>query len=150
MRTRLDHATVVTPAGDAVAVHDDHTIEFKNERITWLGPTAAAAERPPADETVDASRYLVIPGLVNTHHHLFQSITRCRKSVQDATLFDWLVGQYPIWRHLDYDTLKLAATISLAELLLSGGTTTSDHHYLFPRGNNVRLEAVLEAADALG
>lgn len=154
MVTRLNHATVITPRGNDVAVLHDHTIEFEGPRITGVFSPAERSARGAVARTnaneIDGSRWLVIPGLVNTHHHLFQSLTRGRPAVQNATLFEWLVGQYPVWRGLDHAALKLAATISLAELLLGGGTTTSDHHYLFPRGSNVQIEAVLEAAESLG
>lgn len=93
---------------------------------------------------------LVIPGLINTHHHLYQSLTRCMPAVQNAPLFKWLTTLYPFWRELTYDALHQAATISMAELLLSGCTTTSDHQYIFPVDRDVRLEAVLEAAELLG
>lgn len=105
--------------------------------------------RAPA-EILNAHGRILIPGLVNTHHHLFQSLTRCMPSVQNAPLFEWLTALYPVWRELGYDALRQAALVSLSELLLSGGTTTSDHHYLFPRDRNVAIEAILEAADALG
>lgn len=114
---------------------------------------AAQAGRLPAEqqvEVIDAADRLVIPGLVNTHHHLYQSLTRCMPAVQNATLFEWLTTLYPVWRGLSYDALRQAATISIAELLLGGCTTTSDHHYLFPRHRDVKLEAVLEAAELLG
>ena len=115
-----------------------------------------AGREPPitgdSDKTtvIDGRRSLIIPGLVNTHHHLYQSLTRCMPSVQTACLFDWLTTLYPRLRELSYETLRQAATISIAELLLSGCTTTSDHHYVFPAGRDVKIEAVLEAAEALG
>lgn len=99
---------------------------------------------------IDGSRCLVIPGLINTHHHLYQSLTRGMKSVQNASLFEWLTALYPRWRELDSEILWHAATISIAELLLNGCTTTSDHHYLFPADRDVKLEAVLQAAEAMG
>jgi len=115
----------------------------------------AGREPPIAPETddtavVDGRHSLVIPGLVNTHHHLFQSLTRCMPTVQQASLFDWLTTLYPLWRELSFDALRQAATISLAELLLNGCTTTSDHHYMFPADRDVKIEAVLEAAESLG
>src|SRR5207248_1071073 len=137
----------------------DHSIEFDKGQITAIAPSTAPVPAPDnagksairdpqsaiVPDVIDGSRLLVIPGLVNTHHHLFQSLTRCHPSVQNAKLFDWLTRQYPIWRRMDYESLKLAATISMAEMLLGGATTTSDHQYLFPRGSDVRIEAVLEA-----
>lgn len=114
---------------------------------------AIQAGHLPVDQQVDvisARNRLVIPGLVNTHHHLFQSLTRCMPAVQNATLFEWLTALYPVWRGLSYDALRQAAMVSIAELLLGGCTTTSDHQYLFPRHRDVSIEAVLEAAESLG
>ncbi|MGQ9652224.1 MAG: 8-oxoguanine deaminase [Phycisphaerae bacterium] len=99
---------------------------------------------------IDGRDCLVIPGLINTHHHLFQSLTRCAPHVQNACLFEWLVGLYPHWQHLTYEALHQAALISIAELILNGCTTTSDHMYLFPPASDVAAEAVLRAAETLG
>src|SRR5437870_11469243 len=125
MATRIDHATIITPQGDGVATLADHAVTFDGGQVAYLGPTADAnqsAIRNPKSamglDIVDGSRLLVIPGLVNTHHHLFQTLTRGHRAVQSAKLFDWLVRQYPIWRHMDYEALKAAATISMAEMLL--------------------------------
>ena len=117
--------------------------------ILACGP-AADLSGNQADEVIDASKHLIIPGLVNTHHHLYQSLTRGLKSVQDAPLFDWLTHLYARWQRIDYQAVKAAAQISIAELLLSGCTTTSDHFYVFPRGSDVAIEAVLEAAESMG
>lgn len=114
-----------------------------------VGP-ATTLEHHPADEVIDASSHVVVPGFVNAHHHLYQSLTRCLPGVQSVGLFDWLTALYERWQRLDYDTLRLAAQVSIAELLIGGCTTTSDHFYLFPRDSDVRLEAVLEAAESLG
>lgn len=117
-----------------------------------LGAEALGAGTQAAfvDEVIDASKHLVIPGLVNTHHHLYQSLTRGLKCVQDAPLFGWLTALYQRWKDIDFEAVKLASQISIAELLLSGCTTTSDHFYIFPQGSNVGLHAVLEAAESLG
>ncbi len=155
MTLRIDHATVIAHRRGKPVVLEDHSILIDGGSITDVRP--AAEHRAPASgptdrpqEVIDASRHLVIPGLVNTHHHLYQSLTRCLKSAQDAPLFDWLTVLYEKWKGLDYESVKLASQISIAELLLSGCTTTSDHFYLFPRNSDVRLEAVLEAAESLG
>ena len=121
--------------------------------IEWA--LAAQSGRVPPEAAadvlvIDGESYLVVPGLVNTHHHLFQSLTRCFPAVQSAPLFEWLTTLYERWRAVDYAGLRQAATASLAELALAGCTITSDHHYLFPRGSDVRLEAILEAAEAVG
>lgn len=227
MRTRIDHATIVTCRQSRPVVLRDTSITFQDGVITTVEPTPPAqgtpppaASAPPLAELVgrplgailirmgritgdqfaralrqqerthcvigqtllemrlvteadiewalsvqagrqpsatlqdivviDGSSHLVVPGLVNTHHHLFQSLTRCLPEVQAAPLFGWLTTLYEKWRAVDYALLKQAATASLAELALSGCTLTSDHHYLFPAGRDVRLEAIIEAAEAVG
>lgn len=102
------------------------------------------------DVITDGTDWLVIPGPINTHHHLFQSLTRCMPAVQNVGLFDWLVNLYPVWGRLDDEALCLAARISLAELLVGGCTTSVDHMYLFPAGSEVRLESVIQVAAELG
>jgi cytosine/adenosine deaminase-related metal-dependent hydrolase len=102
------------------------------------------------DETIDASGCTVTPGLINTHHHLYQSLTRCLKSTQNAKLFDWLAGLYEVWRRMDFEAVKLGSQISMAEMLLSGCTTTNDMFYVYPSESNVRAEAVIEGAHELG
>lgn len=101
------------------------------------GKIAAIYEEAPplsADREIDASDLLVTPGLVNTHHHLYQTLTRNLPGAQNASLFGWLKYHYEIWRGLDEEMLAVATTTGLAELLLSGCTLTSDHHYVFPAG----------------
>ncbi|AOW15731.1 hydroxydechloroatrazine ethylaminohydrolase [Hydrogenophaga crassostreae] len=122
----------------------------KDRRIAWLGP---AAELPPAlreeaHEVIDARGHLVTPGLVNTHHHMYQSLTRAIPGVQDAELFSWLRGLYPIWAGLTPEMVQVSTQVAMAELLLSGCTTSSDHLYIYPNG--VRLEDSIEAAQTIG
>jgi cytosine/adenosine deaminase-related metal-dependent hydrolase len=104
--------------------------------------------RPAADETVDLGGALVTPGLVNTHHHLYQTLTRAR--AQEADLFTWLRTLYPVWAGIDAEAEYAAARTGLAELALSGCTTVFDHHYLFPPGVEGLLEAEVQAAGELG
>jgi cytosine/adenosine deaminase-related metal-dependent hydrolase len=110
--------------------------------------TAAGAGEPPDGETTDLGGALVTPGLVNTHHHLYQTLTRAR--ALDANLFEWLQALYPIWARLDEDAEHAAARTGLAELVLPGCTTVFDHHYVFPRGVTGLIEAEVEAARELG
>jgi 8-oxoguanine deaminase len=122
----------------------------RDHRIDWIGPSA---DLPPelrgeASEVIDAHGYLVTPGLVNTHHHMYQSLTRAIPGVQNAELFGWLRGLYPIWAGLTPEMVQVSTQIAMAELLLSGCTTSSDHLYLYPNG--VRLEDSIEAAQAIG
>ncbi len=112
-----------------------------------IGATGAGDE-PEADERVDLGGAVVTPGLVNTHHHLYQTLTRAR--AQDADLFAWLRELYPVWSGIDAEAEYAAARAGLAELALSGCTTVFDHHYVFPRGRTGLVEAEVQAAQELG
>jgi 8-oxoguanine deaminase len=101
-----------------------------------------------ADEVIDARGQIVIPGLVNTHHHFYQTLTRAVPAAQDAELFTWLKTLYPIWARLTPEMAFVSTQTAMAELLLSGCTTSSDHLYLFPNGT--RLDDTLEAAARIG
>ena len=101
-----------------------------------------------ADEMIDARGQIVIPGLVNTHHHMYQTLTRVIRPAQDCELFEWLRTLYPIWARLTPEMAHVSTQTAMAELLLSGCTTTSDHLYLYPNG--VRLDDTIEAAAAIG
>jgi 8-oxoguanine deaminase len=103
---------------------------------------------PGADERVDLAGAVVTPGLVNTHHHLYQTLTRAR--AQQADLFTWLRELYPVWARIDAEAEYAAARTGLAELALSGCTTVFDHHYVFPRGRSGLIEAEVRAARELG
>lgn len=119
---------------------------IRGHRIEAIG---AAAELPQqADQVIDASDHLVMPGLINTHHHMFQSLTRSVPAVQNAELFGWLRGLYPIWAGLTPEMVKVSTQVAMAELLLSGCSTSSDHLYLYPNG--VRLDDSIEAAAEIG
>jgi cytosine/adenosine deaminase-related metal-dependent hydrolase len=145
--------TVITPGPDGIRTLPGHSLVFEAGRVVELGPATQYAERIATrefDEVIPGERHVLIPGLVNTHHHLYQSLTRCLPAVQDERLFDWLPKLYKRWRHLDCQAVNLAAKVNIAELLLSGCTTTSDHFYIFPRGGDVKIEAVLDAAEQLG
>ena len=111
---------------------------------------SGAARLPKADRVIDGRHAIAIPGLVNTHHHLYQTLTRAYAPAANAKLFDWLRTLYPIWAKLDEECVHVAALAGMAELLLSGCTTTSDHHYLFPRGRGNLIEAQIEAAQRIG
>ena len=126
----------------------NHHVLIEGNHI--LDVTSDAPPALQADETIDASGCAVIPGLINTHHHLYQSLTRCLKSVQNAKLFDWLNGLYEVWQRIDFEAVKLGSQISLAEMLLSGCTTTNDMFYVYPRESDVKAEAVIEGATELG
>jgi 8-oxoguanine deaminase len=109
----------------------DVDILVDGNRIEKIAPTIEA----PEDATViDASRHVVLPGLVNTHHHFYQTLTRNLPAVQDAKLFDWLVYLYEIWKYLDPEAVYWSSTLAMAELAKTGCTLTTDHHYLYPTG----------------
>ena len=110
--------------------------------------SAGTGTRPDADEAVDLGGAVVTPGLINTHHHLWQNLTRAR--AQDENLFGWLQALYPVWAAIDEQAEYAAARAGLAELALSGCTTVFDHHYLFPPGRSGLLEAEIRAARDLG
>ena len=120
----------------------------------WLlvedGAVAAvgAGEEPKAAERIDLTGTVVTPGLINTHHHLYQTLTRAR--AQQENLFGWLRELYPVWAGIDAEAEYAAARTGLAELALSGCTTVFDHHYVFPRGRTGLIEAEVQAARELG
>ncbi|MEQ9161770.1 MAG: amidohydrolase family protein, partial [Ilumatobacter fluminis] len=107
-------------------------------------------EPPAATAVIDATDCLVTPGLINTHHHLFQNLTRAFPPMTDKPLFGWLQSLYPLWRAIDTDAVHVSAWVGLAELALSGCTTSTDHLYLHPKGAGDLLTAEIEAARDLG
>lgn len=123
----------------------DASILIRDNIIVSVGPTAqfSASE---ADRVLDLAGHVVLPGLINTHHHMYQSLTRVL--AQNNELFDWLKTLYPIWTRLRSEHIYTSAKLAMAELMLSGCTTSSDHLYLFP--NDVQLEDEIRAAQELG
>jgi 8-oxoguanine deaminase len=111
---------------------------------------ARPGKLPRADRTISGRYAVAVPGMVNTHHHLYQTLTRACPAAADAELFDWLRTLYPLWARLDEESVQVAALTGMAELLLSGCTTTTDHHYLFPRGHSRLIDAEIEAARRIG
>ncbi|WP_296510581.1 8-oxoguanine deaminase [Rhodoferax sp.] len=148
-KATFDAATFV-PADPAPSTElRDASIYIEGNRIAFIG---ASADLPPqalqADEVIDACHHLVTPGLVNTHHHMYQSLTRAIPGVQNAELFGWLRGLYPIWAGLTPEMVQVSTQIAMAELLMSGCTTSSDHLYIYPNG--VRLDDSIGAAAEIG
>jgi 8-oxoguanine deaminase len=118
---------------------------------TRIVALVGVGQTPERIHTVfDASRHVVLPGLINTHHHFFQTLTRAHPQAINKALFPWLVSLYPIWSRLKPKHLRLAARLALAELLMSGCTTAADHHYLFPGGLEDAVDIEVEAARELG
>ncbi len=118
-------------------------------RDGWIEQVGGADELPAtADEVVDATDMVIVPGLVNTHHHLYQSLTRALPAAQDAGLFDWLTALYPVWMRLTPDHVRSATALGLAEMALSGCTTAFDHQYMWPNGS--RIDDQFEGAASIG
>ena len=145
--------TLLIRNAHTIATQNDAGDELHNASILLqdglIASIGHAHELPDtADEVIDARGHLVVPGLVNTHHHMYQSLTRAVPAVQNAELFGWLRGLYPIWAGLTPDMVRVSTQVAMAELLLSGCTTSSDHLYIYPNG--VRLDDSIEAARAIG
>jgi cytosine/adenosine deaminase-related metal-dependent hydrolase len=141
-------AEVVATMDDAGTEVSGGSILARDGAIEWVGPDSDLPPGDPPDEVVDASGCVAIPGLVNTHHHLYQVLTRVR--VQDGGLFRWLTELYPTWAGLDEEWTRAAAGVGLAELALSGCTTSTDHHYVFPSGAGDLLAAEISVAREVG
>lgn len=132
---------VAEQAGGGIVVEDGIIAELLPE---------GGSPSEPADEAFDASQHVVLPGLINTHHHFYQTLTRAHPAAIDRELFPWLRALYPLWARLTPDDLRLAVRVALTELLLSGCTTAADHHYLFPKGLESAVDIAVEEARALG
>jgi 8-oxoguanine deaminase len=124
-------------------------VVIEHGRIVELLASGQAPSRP-VDQTFDASRHVVLPGLINTHHHFYQTLTRAHPSAINKELFPWLKALYPIWARLDPETLRISVRLALVELLLSGCTTAADHHYLFPAGLDEAIDIEVDEARKLG
>lgn len=124
-------------------------IVISNGIIIELVP-AGGVPQNPIDQTFDARRHVLIPGLVNTHHHLYQTLTRAFPPALNKRLFPWLQTLYPVWAKLQPDMLHAATELGLAELMLSGCTTVADHHYLFPQALTEAIDIQVSAASKIG
>lgn len=150
MKLRIEHARLLATfdgtggraCGREIA---DGAVVIENGVIARVGTTAELADIA-VDDTIDASGHVVMPGLVNTHHHMYQNLTRVM--VQDEPLFKWLTTLYPIWEKLDDAAIEISARIAMAELLASGCTTSSDHLYILP--NDCTLDTTIRVAQEMG
>jgi cytosine/adenosine deaminase-related metal-dependent hydrolase len=142
----LQHADLLVTLDDAGNEFPDGGIYCVDGVIRQVGPTASLPT--DADLVVNARGLVVIPGLVNTHHHFFQTLTRNVPGAQDAELFPWLKTHYPIWARMNAEAIRVSSAIAIAELLLSGCTTASDHTYIWPNG--ARIDDQIESAIELG
>ncbi|HTJ25856.1 MAG TPA: 8-oxoguanine deaminase [Candidatus Limnocylindria bacterium] len=131
----LRHATLVATFDDADRSFPDGAVLLRGNTIEAVGSTRELSAQ--ADEIVDARGLVLLPGLVNTHHHFYQTLTRNLPEGQDAELFDWLVAHYPVWARLTPEAIRASTATAIAELLLSGCTTAADHCYMWPNGARV-------------
>jgi cytosine/adenosine deaminase-related metal-dependent hydrolase len=141
----LSHCRLIATMDDAARELPDSSIVVTNGWITQVGTPP-----PECDETIDCRRHLAIPGLINTHHHLYQTLTRGFPESEGRSLFPWLQMLYPIWAGLDEDMVYVSTRTGLAELALSGCTTCADHLYVFPSGSDAFFDAQVEAARSIG
>ncbi|MCP4984432.1 MAG: amidohydrolase family protein, partial [Gammaproteobacteria bacterium] len=143
---------LVTMDGDRREIPNG-TVITGNNKILFVGENIEAEQwisdqSMVVDSVIDASGTVVLPGLINCHHHLYQTLTRSIGTAQGLSLFDWLKTLYPIWGQMDAEAVYVSARLGLVELLLSGATTVADHLYLFPNG--ARLDDEIRAAEELG
>jgi len=141
------HGCAVATVDEAGTEHVDGHVVVEGNRIVAVGP-GSPPDPDPADRLVDASGCLATPGLVNTHHHLYQWATRGH--AQDSILFDWLTSLYPVWARIDAEVVGAAAAAGLGWLARTGCTTSTDHHYVFPRDGDDVFAAEVEAAGRVG
>ncbi len=138
----IKNATLVATMGDLDERIADGGVFVVDRQIHQVGPTSTLP--PNADTVIDARDCVVMPGLVNTHHHFSQALTRAVPGAQDASLFGWLKTLYPIWANITPKAVYTSAKVAIAQLMLSGCTTSSDHTYLWPNGS--RLDDEIQAA----
>ena len=145
--------TMLVKNADVLVTMDAARREIRNgglfvadHRIVAVGPTAELPQT--ADEVLDLKGHIVIPGLINTHHHMFQTLTRAWPAAQNVELFDWLTALFPVWQRLTPEMIRVSTKTAMAELILSGCTTSMDHLYLYPNG--CRLDDEVEAAGEIG
>src|SRR5512133_3786899 len=141
----IKHAYLAT-MDDRQSEIRDGGLFIRDGFIEQVGPTADLPAS--ADEVLDLSGYIVLPGLVNTHHHFYQTLSRAVPAAQDANLFNWLKTLYPIWARMTPEDIRISTQTALAELALSGCTTASDHLYLFPNGSS--LDDEIDASREVG
>jgi len=137
---------------DPIAIFADGAergVVVKDGRIAELVPAGHEPGTPDV-KTFDAGEHVVLPGLINTHHHFYQTLTRAVPAALDRELFPWLQALYPLWARLTPEAIELATTLAMAELILSGCTTTTDHHYVFPAGAEDGIDIEVAAAQRLG
>ncbi|MEL6727138.1 MAG: 8-oxoguanine deaminase [Pseudomonadota bacterium] len=147
--TLIQNADIIATMDDAGTEISEGSILIEDGVIRAIGSASDLSRfASTADTLVDASGAIITPGLVNTHHHMFQTLTRAVPAGTDASLFDWLQSLYPIWAQFRPEDVFVSAQAAMAELVLMGCTLTSDHHYVYPNG--VRLDDTIAAAETIG
>ena len=142
----IKNASAAVTCDSRDTVLENANLLIQDGVIAYIGP-----EPREAEETLDASGCIAYPGLVNTHHHLYQTFSRNLPQVQNLELFDWLTALYEIWKNLDGEAVYYSSLVGMGELLKTGCTTVFDHHYVFPGGASLALlDAQFAAAEALG
>ncbi len=142
----IQHADLLATMDDADTRWEDGALYIVDNVIQQVGPSDQLPQM--ADELIDVRGMVILPGLVNTHHHFYQTLTRNLPAAQNANLFTWLKTLYPIWANLTPEAIAVSSKIAIAELMLSGCTTSSDHTYIWPNG--ARLDDQIQAARELG
>lgn len=146
MKLLIRNVSRTVSCDDSDRVYADTDIFIEDGVIRSVGKRASGA----ADEVIDGTGMIAYPGLINTHHHLYQVFSRNLPEVQNMELFDWLKALYEIWKNLDSDVVRLSSLTGLGELMKNGCTTCFDHHYVFPKGADDLIDAQFEAASELG
>lgn len=142
----IKHAQILVTMDDHRREIPDGGLFIRDGFIEQVGPSSQLPQ--VADEVLDLSGHAVLPGLINTHHHFYQTLTRVVPAAQNANLFNWLTTLYPIWARMTPEDIRISTQTALSELALSGCTTASDHLYLFPNGS--KLDDEIDAARAVG
>lgn len=151
MTTSTAHIWLKHPAGIFTANSQDASngVVVSNNKIIEL---VAKGKQPSSkiDSVVDCSKYAITPGLINTHHHFYQTLTRCVPSALNKPLFPWLQTLYQVWKNLDEEMLSAATELASLELMMSGTSTVCDHHYVFPKGLEQAIDIQINALSKLG
>lgn len=142
----LRHASMLVTMDDHRREIPDGGLFVRDGIIERVGSSESLPET--ADEVLDMSGHIVLPGLINTHHHFFQTLTRAVPAAQNVNLFNWLLAHYPAWCKITPEDIFISTQTAMAELALSGCTTASDHLYLYPNG--IKLDDEIAGAQAIG
>jgi len=147
MRKLLKNLSMVVSFDNEENIYKNSDILIEDKEIIDIGENLCEKDA----EIIDCKGYIALPGFVNTHHHLYQTLFRGIDEVQEKPLFPWLIGLYEFWKHIDSEAVNYGALVGFTELLRTGCTTTSDHHYLFPEGScKTLIDTEIEAAKNIG